>query len=153
MEENEYKQAYHGLNPLPCVFEKAVLSHRCGCEKSRRLYIAEREGIACTCGESRKHCLDFLETLFQNARFALHLSHPEAPLPHAKNMKLQCGGLRGLQAVVDGSGKTGKRDALTGVVNIHRTLMRAWRIYVHVDDFPYQDIVKYISEYQVRPKR
>jgi len=144
MDEDEYQQTRKQLNQCPCPFEKAILSSRCGCEKFQRLNIAEREAAACVSVSAQQQCLELLEQLYQNARFALQQSDLNSPLAHAQMMKLQCGGLQGLQSILK---QRGNINNINGLVT---------SLFTNFDDFkqiPYQEIVQFISHYQVRKKR
>lgn len=132
------------FNQCPCPFEKAILTSRCGCEKFQRLNIAEREAAACVSTCSQKQCIELLEQLYKNARFALQQSDVNSPLAHAQMMRLQCGGLQGLQSMLK---QTGNINNINGLVKY---------IFTNFDDLnkiPYQEIVQFISHYQVRKKR
>lgn len=147
MDEEEFQQAREMLNQCPCPFEKTILSNRCGCAKFQRLNIAEREAAACISPAAQARCVVLLEHLYQNARFALKQRRIEEPLPHAKAMKVQCGGLLGLAVALSEDAK-----ALSPVDNIDRLLVQALDTFGEMKDLPYQDIVKFISNYQVRAK-
>ena len=142
MEEDEYKQAYHTLNPTPCVFEKALLSGRCRCAYSQRLNIAEREAMLCQAPSLSLSCAALLTTLRQKASFALKLTQVQAPLPHAKEMKVQCGGLLGLQAVLCSEDEQ--------VDNIAALIHQALGVFGDLEHLPYQSLVHAIHHYQVR---
>lgn len=114
MDEDAYKLAREELNPLACAFEKALLSRCCNCELATRKNIAEREMVACRSAVSRQNCRTLRELLHANARFTLKLSHA-GPIPHARELKVQCGGLIGLQRVV------GEQS----IQNIHGLVLRA----------------------------
>jgi hypothetical protein len=132
------------FNQCPCPFEKAILTSRCGCEKFQRLNIAEREAAACVSVSAQQQCVELLEQLYQNARFALQQSNLNSPLAHAKMMKLQCGGLQGLQSILK---QRGNINNINGLVK---------SLFTNFDDLkkiPYQEIVQFISHYQVRKKR
>ena len=143
MEENQYRQAYHSLNPHPCAFEKAVLSGRCACVQSYRIYIAERETVACLARQTA--CRELLIQLHNNARFALKISHSTGPLPHTKEMKVQCGGLLGLQAIL-----YPELAQLKQVENIDALVTQASITFEQFDRLPYQELVRFITHYQVR---
>ncbi len=146
MEEQEFKQAYREVNPQPCPFEKAVLSYRCGCEKHQRVFIAEREGVACQSQAAQSICQQVHVHLQKNAQFALKLPDLTQPLPHAKAMKLQCGGLVGLQQNLADS----VPQSIHEVNNIYSLIREAVKIYQTIAQFPYSQIVKFIVHYQVR---
>lgn len=147
MDEREYQQAREQLNQCPCTFEKAVLSSRCGCVHFQRLNIAEREAAACQVPVAQARCNQLLHYLYQNAQFALKLSHLGHQLAHAKAMKLQCGGLTGLQAVLQSPLSDHPQ-----VENIDALITQALKVFDKLEQLPYQKIIKFINHYQVRPK-
>lgn len=148
MEENEYRQTYYELNSNPCIFEKVVLSGRGACVQCRRLSIAEREGVACLSPPRTVLCADLLKQLRYKAIFALKLTQLRGPLPHTKEMKVQGGGLLGLQAVLFPNLRDVKQ-----VGNIEGLVTQALTTFGEFEQLPYQEIVKFISHYQVRTKR
>jgi hypothetical protein len=100
VDEGAFRSAARSANPQRCVFEKALLAGSAACGVSARLALAEREGLACTSPVARTNCGTLLALLRERCAFALKLA-PDAPLPHALAMKLQCGGIAGLRGVVD----------------------------------------------------
>lgn len=146
MEENEYKKSYRTLNSAPCVFAKALLRRCCGCSRSQKLFIAEREAIACLSPGGRQRCEEVLEILHDKATFALKQPHIEGPLPHAKELKIQCGGMLGLQASL-------QQEASAVVDDIHQLLERAFAQYGPAGALPYSEVVRTISSFQPRQKR
>ena len=148
MDEREYQQAREQLNQCPCVFEKAVLSTRCSCVHFQRLNIAEREAAACQAPIAQARCTQLLHYFYQNARFALKLSHLEHQLAHAKAMKLQCGGLTGLSAVL----QFPPSHHPSQVKNIDALITQALTAFNKLEQLPYQEIIKFINHYQVRSK-
>ena len=147
MDEHEYQQARKQLNQCPCIFEKAVLSGRCGCIHFQRLNIAERETAACRSPNSQARCTQLLHYFYQNARFALKLFHLDHQLAHAKAMKLQCGGLIGLSAILQFS-----PSHYPQVANIDALITQALTAFDKLEQLPYQEIIKFINHYQVRSK-
>lgn len=147
MEEIEYREVYDRLNPYPCAFEKAILSGRCGCVHCHRIHLAEREGAACLSPQGSVPCAELVKELRQNAKFALRLSHIVGPLSHIKEMKVQCGGLLGLQAALF---PELPEDAK--VTNIYALVAQAIATFERIDGLPYQKVIKFISHYQVRKR-
>jgi hypothetical protein len=147
MDEREYQQAREQLNQCPCPFEKAVLSSRCGCVHFQRLNIAEREAAACQSPMAQARCTQLLDYFYQNAQFALKLSHLGHQLAHSKAMKLQCGGLVGLQSVLQFPS-----SGTFQVENIDALITHALNIFDKLEQLPYQKIIKFINHYQVRSK-
>jgi len=100
VDEAAYRRTQAQTNPLPCVFRVALLARQAGCELVLRQALAEREVLACSQVTAHLNC-ETLERLFlERATFPLKL-HPGAPLTHGTVMRLHCGGLQGLQQVLD----------------------------------------------------
>ncbi len=156
MDEREFQQVREQLNQHPCPFEKAIFSSCCGCTKCQRLNLAERETAACLSATAQARCVILLDKLYQNARFAIKKVRLVDPQPHAKAMKVQCGGLIGLQSVLvlKEAFDTKKVGFETKQVkDIDALITEALEQLGGVEKFPYQEIVKFISHYQVRAKR
>lgn len=107
MDQDAFRETYHDVNQRACVFERAVLTNQCTCTKADRFCIAEREGVACTSSEGNQRCDALVTLLRDQARFALksNTSNEDA-LPYGKAMRVQVGGLRGLQAVLEDDSST-----------------------------------------------
>lgn len=145
MDESAFRSTWRAVNPIACAFEKAQEAKRCFCEKAVRTAIAEREAVGCSSAELAGDCRELLALLHENARFALHLAHAEGALPHAKEMKVQCGGLLGLQGALDGE----KADAAT-VDNVFALLRQALERYGGLDRLPFGEIVKAVAAFELR---
>lgn len=162
MDEHEFQQTREQLNQCPCPFEKAILSNRCFCTKCQRLNIAEREMTACISLVAQMRCVSLFEQLYKNARFAIKQVRLDSPQPHAKVMKVQCGGLLGLQSVIMSSEKCSmvaseevvseEYSRMKQIKNIDALITQALEIWDRIENFPYQEIVKCISHYHIRAK-
>lgn len=102
MDESVYRQALAASAPLHCPFEKTVLTHCAACSRAEKHNIAEREVVACNNTEAHQRCIELRDLLRHNFTFALGKLHIDGPLPHAKEMRMQCGGLKGLKFTLDG---------------------------------------------------
>ena len=145
MYEDAYRSTRAEINPLACPFEKAVLLRCCNCELASRKNIAERETVSCASAIARENCLTLRALLRANALFALKMTQSE-PLPHGKEIKVQCGGLKGLLQVLRPEGNS-------VVDNIHSLVLAAQEQYTSLTDIPYGEIVKYIAAYEARRRR
>ena len=144
VEEDEYRSTYRKLNERRCVFEKAILSRCCSCTCSSRFYLADREGIACNSSASHERCGRLIMLLRENAKFTLKITALEGELPHAKEIKVQNGGLLGLQRVL--------RPDLgsTNVADVAGLTTLGERTYGSLEQFPYREIVKSIAKFEGR---
>lgn len=148
MEEDEYRSTYQAVNERRCVLEKALNSRKVTCSHSERFYLADREGVGCQSDPAQRRCQDLLTRMREGARFALQMTYIGGPLPHNKEIKVQTGGLLGLQALLHPD-----RAAAEDVTDVFSLLNEAELRFGGVSDFPYQDIVKYITRFQGRPRR
>jgi hypothetical protein len=101
MDETTYRQVLSANIPEACPFEKSILSSCAACSKAYKRNIAEREVVACKDNEALDQCIELRDLLRQNFTFALGRPHIDGPLPHAQEMRMQCGGLKGLQFSLD----------------------------------------------------
>ncbi|MGB5607212.1 MAG: hypothetical protein WBN51_11880 [Gammaproteobacteria bacterium] len=148
MEEQEYKSTYYAINKRRCVFEKAVSTRRCTCVKSLRFHLADREGVACESASGNAVCAELISRLRHNARFSLHLTSTDAPLPHAKEIRVQIGGLLGLQGLLHP-----ELSASSQINNVIGLTDSAIQRYGRLEDLPYDVIVQAIVKFQGRKKR
>lgn len=100
MDEVEFKQTLGEVRDRPCVFQRPILQGRCACRHGHKLFVAEREIIACDSINEFKECSNFMTILKKKAAFVLQLEDPEAPIPYAKAIKLQVGAIVGLKQIM-----------------------------------------------------
>ena len=148
MDEDQYRKLYHELNPDRCVFEKSINNRRCDCSLKRRFLIATREGIACRSTTALANCTLLLNTMRDRARFALKLVTIDGPVPHNKELRVQAGGLLGLQNLTQSAPQDSEM-----VLNVHQTVKATLVKYNRIEEIPYSDIIKNIATYKVRKKR
>jgi hypothetical protein len=142
MDEDEYKATYDSLNPLGCPFEKVILSRQCDCQVSTRIFIAERQAVGCANQGAQRRCIELLGLLHRKATFALKHTGSETRLPHAQEMKVQAGGLLGIQAALNP-----EAEQTAPVADIHGLIDQATAHFGDLDTLPYSDIVRHITAY------
>ena len=142
--EDAYKLARKAYIEHSCPFERALLSRCVACSRSRKLNLAEREAIACGAPDVREHCLMFYQALHENAQFALKIN-PDAPWPFGKEIRAQCGGVRGLAAAMDLAG-----DETT---DIAATVLQGDEHFGGSMAFPYSEIMRAVVHYEPRKRR
>lgn len=138
MDEAAYRLKRDLANAAPCVFQAALLARQAECELSLRHVLAEREVLACTRPTARINCETLSGLLHERATFPLHL-HPGAPMPHATEMRLQCGGLSGMQNVL-----------AADTPDVHRMVLQAQGQYDSLVDLPWSRMVDSIVAWQPR---
>jgi hypothetical protein len=142
--EDAYKLARKTYIQHSCPFERALLSRCVGCGRSLKLNLAEREAIACGDSVVREHCLAFYQALHENAQFALKIN-PDAPWPFGKEIRAQCGGVRGLASALNAAG-----DETTDTAE---TILAGVQSLGSCEAFPYSEIMRAVVHYEPRKRR
>lgn len=143
MDENAFMHTLGTVNPKPCAFEKAILSRRCACVLADKRFVAEREMVACQVMAEREKCDELLSLLRQGSAFALKLTHIAPKLSYAQEVKVQCGGLLGLQHEMDGADEVG---------DVHALVEEARQKFGSFEAIPYSRIVQSVVNFQVRKR-
>jgi hypothetical protein len=133
MDETAYRHILSTSITSACIFEKSILTSCAACSKAEKHNIAEREAVACTDKEALDRCIALRDLLRHSFTFALGRPHIDGPMPHAQEMRMQCGGLKGLQYALDESDDV--RDVASLVV-------MALQKFGKLDELPYSLIVK-----------
>jgi hypothetical protein len=148
MDEHQYRDTYRTINETRCWFEKSINSRKCRCSRMERFNLADREGVRCTHKEAQLQCEQLLERLREKAIFALQMTRLEGPLPHAKEVKVQLGGMLGIQKILHP-----ELSEADEVDDIHDTLSEAVTRYGDIESLPYEQIVQAVVQIQGRPRR
>lgn len=162
MDETAFRRTREEMTPRPCVFEKAVLCGACACSLAARRNIAERESVACASPAARDQCAALCALLRQKSAFALKLTHVDAPLPHAKEMQVECGGLRGMQQVLAAQEPASVAPTELystdpqeppSVADVHGLVRSCAERFGGIANLPYSTIVQSIAAYRIRRRR
>jgi len=143
VDEDAYRAASHSINPVPCAFEKALLAGCAACGQAERHLLAERETVNCLDPRAQQTCSELRMALREHFAFVLKLVHPDQPAPHGKELKAQCGGLRGLAHAFDGS------DA---VADVQSLVSAALRQAGGLDELPYAQIAPFVAQFNIRQR-
>ena len=139
MDQDAFRETYREVNENFCAFEKSVLINQCNCSKAERFCIAEREGVHCLSEEGQARCLDALSILRDHATFALR-ELTEGKLPHGKAMRVQIGGMRGLNKLLNGD-----ETQVPDVDGILRAAITHWG---SLEQLPFSEIMPSIAAYK-----
>ena len=139
MDQAAFRETYREVNENFCAFEKSVLINQCNCSKAERFCIAEREGVHCLSEEGQARCLDALSILRDHATFALR-ELTEGKLPHGKAMRVQIGGMRGLNKLLNGDD--------TQVPDVDAILQAAIQRWGSLEQLPFSEIMPSIAAYK-----
>ena len=141
--EDAYRLARRAYIEFSCPFERALLSRCVDCQRARKLNLAEREAIACGDPAVREHCITFYHALHDNAQFALKIN-PDAPWPFGKEIRAQCGGVRGL---AEAMGAVGNETTDTA-----ETVLQGLKEFGSHEQFPYSQIMRMVVHYEPRKR-
>jgi hypothetical protein len=141
VDESAFKRILGAANPQPCPFGRAILSGCCACSLVGRHYIAERETLVCPEPAAHAACAGLLDLLRRKSAFAIRAPGEPQRLTHAQNMKIQCGGLHGLQLEVDGASAVGDVAGLVAAASLK---------FGATEHFPYTHIVRAVAAFQPR---
>lgn len=125
-----------------CVFSKALLARAAVCERAARRSLGERELIECTSPVARTNCGTLAALLHERARFALRLPAAGHPVFHAQALRLQCGGLLGLQQAL-----------AVAQADVHQMVGTAHERYGSLTEVPWDTIVDVIKAWQSSRQR
>ncbi len=142
--EDAYRDARKRINPSPCAFEKAVLARCVACDLADKHLLAERETINCHDPEAQKTCAELRKALRAHAAFSLKIASLNAPVPHGKEIKAQCGGLKGLQQALSGTEE---------VADARKLVLDALAQYGDLESLPYTEIVQTVAHFNIRRRR
>jgi hypothetical protein len=141
MDEAAYRRTREQASGLPCVFAGALQAHSASCELAAKRSLAEREVLTCTLPTAHINCETLTHLFHERATFALRL-HPGAPLTHATELRLQSGGLLGLQKVL-----TAAR------ADVHQMVLQAQAQHGSLVELPWVPIVESIRAWQPRRRK
>lgn len=166
MDESAFRSARDAMAPQPCAFQNAMLAGVCDCALAARRNIAEREAVACAAPAAREQCARLCALLRQNSAFALKLAQVGGPLPHSKEMKVECGGLLGVQQAIAATvpdadaAPAARASGLPAVVaerpslaDVHRLVQACERKFGGFANLPYSVIVQSVVAFQIRRRR
>lgn len=150
MDENHYRSTYAEINPIKCAFEKAINSRVCNCSKSSRFNLADREGVACDSNASHAYCQQLLVLLRDKARFVLQQTQVDGPLPHNAEIKIQCGGVKGLIELLKGRHL---KQINAAEDDVYAVIQQALVEFNELNALPFSEIMQQVTAYQGRKRR
>lgn len=146
MDEDEYKNAYHRINTLRCVFEKAMCSLHGQCSQGRMFGLADRHGFGCESPLAQQQCSDLLNQLRSQTRFVFKLPEIDGPLPHNKEIRVQNGGLVGLRKLLNESADT------SPIADVSQLVQQVISQFGGVENIPYARVMQSVTAWQARAR-
>jgi len=154
MDEDSYRQTYHRINSAPCVFEKGILSLTSSCTYQHKFHLADRHCVGCTDAVMQVNCKAFLDHLRKQTRFIFKIDI-DGPLPHNKEIKVQNGGMLGMQKLLfkelPENEPQNEMDQMRP--DIAQLMLKSIKYYGSIEAVPYNLIMPSVTGYKTRPKR
>ena len=128
---------------LVCPFSATLVRHDFNCRHADHVVRRGGAEIACQSADSHVECCALHRQIKSHALEAQGLEDDLLSLPHSVLVKIQYGGLLGLQSAMG--------NTAANVSDISQLVMSAGQRYVNFDDLPYAAINAAIVDY--RPSR
>lgn len=148
VDETQFRATYHQINGVRCVFEKALNARRCQCSRSEYFLLGGREGRGCQVIGRQHRCYEYLKALRPKAKFLLGVTQAHGPLPHNKEIRIQVGGLKGLQQLDQTRG-----ESVDALMDVDAVLSCAEENFGEVSEFPFQQLLPAIAAFAGRRRR
>ncbi len=130
-----------------CWFEKALISGPGECAQAKRLEIGERLVCVCCSAAAAQLCDRYLSLLRENARFVFRQAEArDSILSNYQEIRLQCGGLQGLAAMIYGEQAATRFD-------INSLLKTVENEAQGIENTRLDRIIPHIAAYNPRPHR
>ena len=129
---------------LACAFAKAIAAGWGRCPLVTMVSVGESERPCCASPVANTNCRTLNAMLRERSTFVLRLPPPASPVPHAVEMRLQCGGLRGLAQALG--------EPQTPPADIHALVTRARDAFGGLLGIPFDPVVAAIAQWERRPR-
>ena len=131
------------MDEYKCAFSNTLITNQFGCEKAEQVTRRGGPDIACTADAAHQRCKRLFRQMKAAALPAFGVEDDLPSIPHSVLVKIQHGGLLGLQRLVDAAGAT-------DVKNIHALIDRATGKYHNLDAVPCPELVPDMTSYKLR---
>jgi hypothetical protein len=129
-------------NSEHCPFSKPILGVWCHCQYAKLTDRCSGK-MACTrSSDLQGSCLELDHAFKANTRFILGINNEDVELTHAQLMKIRCGGLLGMQRVLN--------IASDQAVAVREVIDKIIYYYGSIECFPYNEIVQDIKNFKHR---
>ena len=131
-----------------CAFSNTLVTNQFGCEKGAQVTRRGGPDVVCASDEAHQQCEKLFQRMKQTALPAFGVEDDLLSMPHSVQMKIQFGGLLGLQRLQDKG-----TDESTVVKNIHGLVGQAIGKHGGLDAIPCQTFVEDMTSYKLKRRR
>jgi len=136
------------MEEYKCAFSNTLVTEQFGCENGKQVTRRGGPDVACTSDQAHRRCERLFQRMKETALPAFGVEDDLLSMPHSVLMKIQFGGLLGLQRLLaDGSAP------LAAVDNIHALVDRALAKHGDLDAVPYRALVEDMTSYKLKRRR
>ena len=130
------------MQEYKCAFSSTLITNQFGCEKSEPVTRRGGPDVACTSTEAQRRCEKLCQRMKTAALPAFGVEDDLLSMPHSVLVKIQFGGLLGLQRLLE--------SGAAEVKNVHALLNRAAEKYGNLDAIPYPALVTDMTSYKLK---
>ena len=128
-----------------CAFSQTLISNQFSCEHAEHVVRRGGAEIACRSAEACSRCAALMQRLKLDALPSFGVEDDLLSMPHSVLVKIQFGGLLGVQRLIDAGQATAD-----SVSNINALVTRAEQLYPGLDELPCALIVDDMTGYKPR---
>lgn len=132
------------MEEYKCAFSNTLVTNQFGCEKGEQVTRRGGPDVACKSGEAHARCEQLFQRMKAAALPAFGVDDDLLSMPHSVLVKIQFGGLLGLQRLLDPGA------ASTEVKNIHVLLDQAAGRFNGLESVPYPALAQEMTSYKLR---
>ncbi|MFK7795664.1 MAG: hypothetical protein AB8B89_09960 [Gammaproteobacteria bacterium] len=129
-----------------CVFALTQIANEFSCEHGELVTRRAGADIACQSDQHQQQCSCVYEQLKETGLDAFDYEDDLTQVPHGVWVKIQFGGLLGMQKAIKG-------NAESKVENITSVIQMLYANYSQIELFPYKNIVPDMQGYSARKRR
>jgi hypothetical protein len=132
------------MEEYKCAFSNTLITGQFGCDKAEQVTRRGGPDIACTSEAAHQRCEKLFQQMKAAALPAFGVEDDLLSMPHSVLVKIQHGGLLGLQRLLDGAAGS------EGVKNIHALVNQTIEKYNSLDAVPCPALVQDMTTYKLR---
>lgn len=133
------------MEEYKCAFSNTLMTNQFGCEKSEQVTRRGGPDIACTSDAAHQRCEKLFQQMKAAALPAFGVEDDLLSMPHSVLVKIQHGGLLGLQRLLE-SGAAGS----AAVKNVHALVDQAVEKYNDLDAIPCPALVEDMTSFKLK---
>ena len=136
------------MEEYKCAFSNTLVTGQFGCEKGVQVTRRGGPDVVCASDEAHQQCEKLFQRMKQTALPAFGVEDDLLSMPHSVLVKIQFGGLLGLQRLQGDS-----TDESAAIKNIHGLVGQAIGKHGGLDAIPCQAFVEDMTSYKLKRRR